>query len=132
MGYEIQSKLNLQSKTHHILLPSMFRLCPSLTQQAWDSPIHQPTSCFCTLLLMLHHTSPRPPKTHMCPPTSLHLINYIHLSSTSLLQSHLMAMEAFSSDSPLSNFTFTHTTQIQREENMLNESYNGFLDPQKC
>ena len=41
-------------------------------------------------------------------------------------------MEAVSSDSPLSNFTFTHTTQIQREENGLKESYNGFLAPRKC
>ena len=38
MGDEIQSKLNLKSKTHHIQLPSMFRLCPSLTQQAWEAP----------------------------------------------------------------------------------------------
>ena len=34
-----------------------------------------------------------------------------------------MATEAFSSDSPPSNFTFTHMTHIQREEN------NGFLAP---
>ena len=126
MGDEIQSKLNLKSKTHHIQLPSMFRLCPSLTQQAWEAPFTShfmlATAHFCSCCTIHLLALPKP---HV-PPTSLHLINYIHLSSTSLLSKPSHGNGSFQFRQPSFKFHFyTYDPHSKRRKQWL-------PGPQKC